>query len=220
MRRNLIHLNPDNVITVSPRNADFTLIQDAINKASSGNLIVVYPGTYNEQITLKAGVDFHFIGNVIISSDSSQGTVIDNNIQIVSNWSGTPVITNSNGLNKRIVLQNSLSKINGFCWKYTCLLGCESEEDNPVAKVLENSIGSDIVWTRTVSQNEYIGTLANAFATNKTHALVTIPYQSTAEFVAWLNAADINTLMLQVYTNSATDVLSFSKIFLEIKIYP
>ena len=43
MRRNLIHLNPDNVITGSPSNADFTLIQDAVNKSSSGNLIVVYP---------------------------------------------------------------------------------------------------------------------------------------------------------------------------------
>ena len=85
---------------------------------------------------------------------------------------------------------------------------------------MENTIGSDIVWTRTVSQNEYIGTLANAFATNKTHALVTIAYQSAGEFVAWLNATDINTLMLQVYTNSATDVLSFEKNYLEIKIYP
>jgi hypothetical protein len=32
-------------------------IQNAVNAASAGDIVMVYPGTYNEQVTMKAGVD-------------------------------------------------------------------------------------------------------------------------------------------------------------------
>jgi len=47
---------PENVITVGAENCDYTTVQAAITAASSGDVVLVMPGTYNEQITGKAGV--------------------------------------------------------------------------------------------------------------------------------------------------------------------
>lgn len=80
--------------------ADFILIQDAINTATSGDTVYVYPGTYNEQIILKNGV--RLIGN------GPENTIIDgggsyNQVVIYSGTTGTEIsgfrITGSSGYN-------------------------------------------------------------------------------------------------------------------------
>jgi hypothetical protein len=61
------------IITVDANNpdADYTTIQAAITAASAGNTIMVAPGTYTEQLTLKDGI--HLIG---FGSGTSNGTKI------------------------------------------------------------------------------------------------------------------------------------------------
>lgn len=55
---------------------NFTTIQSAINNALSGQTIFIYPGTYTENITLKAGVNLTAFG--CDSSLNGTGTVIIN----------------------------------------------------------------------------------------------------------------------------------------------
>lgn len=45
-------------------------IQSAITAASSGTTIVVYPGTYNESLMLKDGVNLHFVNGAILNYSS------------------------------------------------------------------------------------------------------------------------------------------------------
>lgn len=58
----------------------------------------------------------------------------------------------------------SLDDIRGYK-VYTALL-TQSGTDAPVATVLENTLGGDIVWSRD-GEGNYIGTLNNAFPSNK-----------------------------------------------------
>jgi hypothetical protein len=46
----------DNAKTVANRGGDYTVIQDAINASISGQTIIIYPGTYYENIEMKEGV--------------------------------------------------------------------------------------------------------------------------------------------------------------------
>src|SRR4051794_17790531 len=49
----------------------FSTIQAAVDAAVAGDHIVVYPGTYNEQVTLKNGVHFSFRPGVTIESNAA-----------------------------------------------------------------------------------------------------------------------------------------------------
>jgi len=44
--------NPENVITVGASGCDYTKIQAAVTAAAAGDVILIYPGTYDEQITI------------------------------------------------------------------------------------------------------------------------------------------------------------------------
>jgi hypothetical protein len=63
---------------------DYTTIQAAVTAASSGDSIFVYPGTYNENITIDKNIvltstftsDTSTIGSTIIQSNSNQATVV------------------------------------------------------------------------------------------------------------------------------------------------
>lgn len=73
-----ISLDVTNVLTVGDSGAQYTSIQAAINAASSGTTIWVFPGTYAETITLKDGVDIVAI-NPEATTISQQ--VSDNNVE-------------------------------------------------------------------------------------------------------------------------------------------
>jgi|688.fasta_scaffold1293628_2 hypothetical protein len=53
---------------------------------------------------------------------------------------------------------------------YTALI-TQTGTDAPVAIVLENTLGGNIVWTR-IDEGIYIGTLSNSFIENKTGVII------------------------------------------------
>ena len=92
-----------------------------------------------------------------------------------------------------------------------------TQEDtyNPVATVLQNTLGGTVVWTRD-AEGIYLGTLAGAFPTNKTlvqavnsaHKLTDVSNSSS-------NAIEITTRSL--LTGDPAD--GFTKMSVEIKVY-
>ena len=107
----------------------------------------------------------------------------------------------------------------------------------PVATVMQNTTGGSIVWTRT-SLGKYVGTLANAFTTNKTFALtqsqiVSNPaigangvdgVQDTNEWPGQqiVNVTSVNTIQVDHFVLAQSGAATKSdniKIFLEIRIY-
>ena len=66
---------------------DFTTIQAAIDASSSGETIYVRPGTYTENLTLKAGVN---INGVYAGDNSNQVTVIG---KLLASYSGSVSVT-------------------------------------------------------------------------------------------------------------------------------
>jgi hypothetical protein len=76
----------DNLITVAKNGGDFTKIQDAIDATEIGDVILIYPGTYMEQISGKSGITLKGISqsDCIIRYDA-QGGGYDN---AALNWNG------------------------------------------------------------------------------------------------------------------------------------
>ena len=101
---------------------------------------------------------------------------------------------------------------------YTALL-TQSGTDAPVATVLENTLGGDIVWTY-AEIGVYIGTLPNAFTENKTwfNVIYNSNSVSTNETVAiyWNNVNEIHvqTGIGTVYTDGRLYLNS-----IEIRVY-
>lgn len=52
---------PTNIVEVAATGGNFTSIQAAITFATAGQTVVVYPGIYNEILTLKNGVNLHLV---------------------------------------------------------------------------------------------------------------------------------------------------------------
>lgn len=92
---------------------------------------------------------------------------------------------------------------------YTALL-TQNGTDAPVATVLENTLGGDIVWSYD-DAGSYEGTLNGAFTSNKT--FLYIQYKTTADFQ--LIRLDTN----RVYIQGTADNL-LTSISIEIKVYP
>jgi len=97
---------------------------------------------------------------------------------------------------------------------YTVLI-TQTGTDAPVVTVLENTIGN-IVWTRS-APGEYVGTLSNAFVSNKTFAFAAsndgglssfqIDYTSAAPDVIYLVTFDsTNTLSDDLLINSSLEI--------------
>jgi len=87
--------------------ADFTTIQDAITHASDGYMIIVSPGSYNEQLTLRAGISLEIIGSsnnaaayvdvnwsfstdgyIITAPDAGAGTTVFKNMKFSLTYDG------------------------------------------------------------------------------------------------------------------------------------
>ncbi len=92
---------------------------------------------------------------------------------------------------------------------YTALL-TQSGTDAPVATVLENTLGGDIVWAYD-DTGLYEGTLNGAFTSNKT--FLYIQYKATADFQ--LVRLDAN----RVYIQGTADNLLVS-VSIRIEVYP
>jgi hypothetical protein len=106
---------------------------------------------------------------------------------------------------------------------YTALL-TQTDDDDPVATVLENTLGGTVVWTRSVA-GYYIGTLAGTFTTNKTAILLGNNRYTLSN--ATLIKADIvcysyNQNTVEVSTVNETALVDdiLANTFIEIRVYP
>jgi len=109
---------------------------------------------------------------------------------------------------------------------YRALLS-QTGTDDPVATVLENSLGGTVVWTRDMA-GVYFGTLSNAFTADKTFAFVgsVKPDSTTALIFTSISRADASGVVVDVRrANIDTPTLAGSDDWLagtpvEILVYP
>ena len=100
---------------------------------------------------------------------------------------------------------------------YTALL-TQSGTSAPVATVLENTLGGEVVWSRT-NTGSYQGLLAGVFTENKTYVFGTFDRIQDASIS--LNAVDVDTVTALVYQTS-TDEPQDDWVFqipIEIRVY-
>ena len=180
----------------------FNDLTDVYDNTQSGDTVVVYGGTYAlvaDGLQLRDGVRWKFIGNPTISSDAVAGTFYDNNVAVTVHFSGDVVITNSNGLASRIILQHASSVINGFHWVYDVRISQAGTAAPTVLATYKNTLGGSVVWTRTAT-GTYRATLSEAFPTIKTKTTAQyvdgdeteaiknlVPAQATLNYITILN---------------------------------
>jgi hypothetical protein len=103
---------------------------DVYDNTTSGDLVIV-KGNHDigdNSIHLKDGVNWLFMGNPTISSDSSNGTIKDGGVDIDTHFQGKLTIQNSVSPAYRISLSNASSSLKGFAFIYDAILFCESGE--------------------------------------------------------------------------------------------
>lgn len=87
---------------------------DVYDATQAGDLVVVYPGTYDigaNSIQLKDGVNWQFIGRPTILSSAVTGTFMDDNVAITVYYLGEVDIQNTIGEEYKIVKANAGSVI-------------------------------------------------------------------------------------------------------------
>jgi len=89
-------------------------IQGAIDSASVSETIVVYNGTYNENITLKDGVDLFFLPNTEVSGSLITGTFKDAGSQVDVLIEGRVKVYNDFGSAYNMVLTHPSSSIERY----------------------------------------------------------------------------------------------------------
>lgn len=92
----------------------FLTIASALTTAVSGDLIVLNPGSYNETITLKDGVDFYAYPDVIITGIplSDSGQITDGGVNVTCNIYGYMSLILSTSLVSRNCIRLSASGTN------------------------------------------------------------------------------------------------------------
>jgi hypothetical protein len=101
---------------------------------------------------------------------------------------------------------------------YSALL-TQSGTDNPVAVVLENTIGGDIVWTRD-NQGIYLGTTSALFDIDKTVFICgQSGYSSDGFTTCFYNSTSVVTVNTFDSTFSLNDQI-LGKTLIEIRVYP
>ena len=100
---------------------------------------------------------------------------------------------------------------------YKALL-TQTETDAPTAIVLENTLGGEVVWTRT-NVGEYRGTLDGAFAEDKVFAPgIVLSRESNDERFLSIYV-NIDYLSVSVYDNTVTNIDNFFNVPISIEVY-
>jgi hypothetical protein len=99
---------------------------------------------------------------------------------------------------------------------YTVLL-TQAGTSDPVATILENTLGEIPVWTRDVTGNYYLDSTSNLFTTNKTFTTVTNREINTLQFISVQSETQIYLEQINRVTSAYTD--SMVEIPIEIRVY-
>lgn len=89
----------------------------------------------------------------IKGTDWVLGSIIENGVRVVKNFTVDQIATYAGGNQRKYKV-------------YTAVMNSD-EDGNPVATVLENTLGGTIVWTREAA-GTYLGTLVGAFPSDLT----------------------------------------------------
>ena len=132
---------------------------DLYDNTVSGDTVIV-KGNHdigNNSIQLKDGVNWQFIGNPTISSDSANGTFKDGGVSALVMFDNSVNILNTSSTAKRIVLTSSSSSLRGISFSYLATIFCEGGEGN-ITKTIINDFDSSPVFS-------YDGAEEQAFVT-------------------------------------------------------
>jgi len=89
----------------------YDTIQKAINDSNIGDLVVLYPSIYYEDVTLKNGVALFCLPNAVISGSSLDGTLNDGENKVETIVDGRVSLYNSNGNKYNTVFKNGHTKV-------------------------------------------------------------------------------------------------------------
>ena len=130
---------------------------------------------------------------------------------------GTDV--NSSDVTKKFSIGSIISLANATIKPskvYTALL-TQQEDNDPVATILENTLGEIPVWTRDTIGNYYLDSISNLFTTNKTFTTVTNRELTTLQFISIQSETQIYLEQINRETSDYTD--SMVDIPIEIRVY-
>ena len=99
---------------------------------------------------------------------------------------------------------------------YTALLTQEGT-DAPVATVLENTLGEDIIWTRDSSGSYYGDTIGNVFTFNKTFTTITNKKIQNLQFISMQSETQVYVEQIIRTTSVYQDYMV--EIPIEIRVY-
>lgn len=165
-------------------------------------LNILYSGTGGFGINNQAGTTrlFDLTNAGVLGLDNLKGT---GTRQVVADASGNLSATTPQPL------------------KYVALIS-QTGTGNPVATVLENTLGGTVVWTRQ-SVGSYVGTLNGAFKLNKTWCIsgINVTTGSTYHKLPIINQVDVNRIIIEQRDTSASGTLSDSmSTHIEVRVYP
>lgn len=177
---------PSNIITLGPNKCNFSSPIDALEAASSGDLIVVFPGNYDvgdQCIFLKDNVNLFCLPNVAFTSSNADGTFGDNNVEVNCSIQGFPLILNTSANKLPFNLENSASRINDFYFQYKAYV--ENVFGSCFVDVLSDTIGG-ITWTQettpwTGASPHFVLTADHDMFTAKNTSIVITPFNSVDE---------------------------------------
>lgn len=145
--RGLVTRNPDSVKYVSVKFANdsvtntFSTVQAAINNSGSGTLVYVYPGTYNENDTLKNGVNIYLsAGAVLESNNSTRPTIFANGVTCIISGEGWIGQSNTTGVNAIRLTNSSNVTINCNIRNYGAVNTTSSPYTGAVLSIKQSTV--------------------------------------------------------------------------------
>lgn len=146
-----LYLSKIFLVDTSGIHTSYSSLSAAMSEAISGsNILINSPGIYNlgtSSLILKNGVNIYCCPGVTITSDNADGTLIDDNEVCVMSLKGFPFIENTNGPDKRIVLQNASTRVNDFWWEIIGLI-TQQNTNNPTLIEIRNTLGITLTFSR------------------------------------------------------------------------
>ena len=118
---------------------------------------------------------------------------------------------------RRWISENSPSPGGSSYLVYMALLS-QTGTDAPVPTIIQNTIGN-IVWTRDGLGN-YTGTLAGAFTTNKTTAIIQNNYGGQKSYTIYRNDENSVTVQTGVAASATLEDELLYETTIEIRVYP